>query len=163
MFGSAGMAVSVPVRGPALAQPARTATIRRQLGTRFVAVKESIANPNYQQAIIAAKDTDTAVTCRRLLPARSLKTAFSRQLLEMERAGATAEEIRDFLGYSRARTAQIEGDLERGEAYCGASAGLIKDIVSAETVVRGLVEGCAGVQERICMARNRGEVEAGRK
>lgn len=116
-----------------------------QLGTRFVAVDENIASPNYKQAIIEANDTDTVITCRKLLPTRSLKTNFSERLLELEEAGASAEEIREFLGYSRARKGQLEGDLANGEAYCGASAGLIKEILPAATVVRGLVEGCEAI------------------
>jgi enoyl-[acyl-carrier protein] reductase II len=44
-----------------------------QLGTRFIAVEENIANLKYKQAIIEAKDTDTVITCRSLvlLPKRS--------------------------------------------------------------------------------------------
>jgi enoyl-[acyl-carrier protein] reductase II len=94
-----------------------------QLGTRFIAVEENIASMRYKQAIIEAKDTDTVITCRRLLPTRALKTEFSRKLLELESSGASANDIRDFLGRSRARTGQLEGDLINGEAYCGASAG----------------------------------------
>jgi enoyl-[acyl-carrier protein] reductase II len=111
-----------------------------QLGTRFVAVEENIANSKYKQAILDAKDTDTVITCRRLLPTRSLKTEFTRRLLGLEEKGASAKDIRDFLGYSRARTGQIEGDLDKGEAYCGASAGLIREIIPAAMVIRRLVE-----------------------
>jgi enoyl-[acyl-carrier protein] reductase II len=112
-----------------------------QLGTRFVAVVENIANSNYKRAIIEAKDTATAVTCRKLLPTRSLKTELTRRLLELEASGASADAIRDFLGTSRARKAQIEGDLVEGEAYCGSSAGLIKEILPAAIVVQRLVDG----------------------
>jgi enoyl-[acyl-carrier protein] reductase II len=112
-----------------------------QLGTRFVAVEENIANPKCKQAIIEAKDTDTVITCRKLLPTRSLKTELTRRLLELEASGASIEEIRDFLGTSRARKGQIEGDLVNGEAYCGSSAGLIKEILPAATVVQRLVDG----------------------
>ncbi len=112
-----------------------------QLGTRFVAVAENIANPNYKQAIIDAKDTDTVITCRKLLATRSLKTELTRRLLELEASGASADAIRDFLGTSRARKGQIEGDLVNGEAYCGSSAGLIKEILPAATVIQGLVDG----------------------
>ena len=112
-----------------------------QLGTRFVAVKENIASPKYKQAIINAKDTDTVITCRKLVPTRSLRAEFSRRLLELEESGASADDIRTFLGYSRARKGQLEGDLVNGEAYCGASAGLIKEILPAALVVRKLVEG----------------------
>ena len=111
-----------------------------QLGTRFVAVDESIANPNYKEAILRAKDTDTVVTCRKLLPTRSLNTEFSKRLIELEDSGASAEDMQEFLGYSRARTGQLEGDLINGEAYCGASAGLIKEILPAAFVVRNLIE-----------------------
>lgn len=112
-----------------------------QLGTRFVAVNECIAHPKYKKAIVAANDTETVITCRKLVPTRSLKTQFSSRLLELENSGASPEELRQFLGYSRARKGQIEGDLVNGEAYCGASAGLIKEIVPAALVIQRLVEG----------------------
>jgi enoyl-[acyl-carrier protein] reductase II len=120
-----------------------------QLGTRFVAVEENIANPKYKQAILGAKDTDTVITCRKLLPTRSLKTEFTRCLLELEESGASADYIRNFLGHSRARTGQLEGDLENGEAYCGASAGLIKEIIPAAMVVQNLVEGYEKILKKI--------------
>ena len=120
-----------------------------QLGTRFVAVKENIAHSRYKQAIVDAGDTDTAITCRKLLPTRSLKTEFTRRLLQLEESGASAGDVRDFLGYSRARTGQIEGDLENGEAYAGASAGLIKEVLPAAEVVRRLIEGYRSVIKKI--------------
>ncbi len=120
-----------------------------QLGTRFIAVKENIAHSRYKQAILDAGDTDTAITCRKLLPTRSLKTEFTRRLLEFEGSGASAGAMRDFLGYSRARTGQIEGDLENGEAYAGASAGLIKEVLPAAEVIRRLIEGYQKVVKKI--------------
>jgi enoyl-[acyl-carrier protein] reductase II len=120
-----------------------------QLGTRFVAVEENIANSKYKQAIIEAKDTDTVIMCRKLLPTRSLKTEFTRRLLELEESGASTEDIRNFLGYSRARTAQIEGNLDNGEAYCGASAGLVKEIIPAGMVVQRLVQGYKEILKKL--------------
>jgi enoyl-[acyl-carrier protein] reductase II len=111
-----------------------------QLGTRFVAVEENVAHSRYKQAVLNAGDTDTAITCRKLFPTRSLKTEFTRRLLELEESGASASDIREFLGYSRARTGQLEGDLENGEAYSGASAGMIKEILPAAMVIQRLVE-----------------------
>jgi len=120
-----------------------------QLGTRFVAVEENIAHSKYKQAILNAGDTDTAITCRKLLPTRSVKTEFTRRLLELEESGATATDIRSFLDYGRARTGQIEGDLENGEAYSGTSAGLIKDVLPAADVVHRLVEEYQKVVKKI--------------
>jgi enoyl-[acyl-carrier protein] reductase II len=120
-----------------------------QLGTRFVAVRENIAHSKYKQAILNAGDTDTAITCRKLLPTRSLKTEFTRRLLELEESGASAGDIREFLGYSRARTGQIEGDLENGEAYSGASAGLVKEVLPADEVVLRLIKEYRRVIKKI--------------
>ena len=120
-----------------------------QLGTRFVVVDENPAHKNYKQAIVDARDTDTVITTRSLVPTRSLKTKFTHTILELERSGATAGEIREFISYRSNRTAQIEGNLNGGEAYCGASAGLIKDILPAGDVVRQLVEGYEHVLRRL--------------
>jgi len=118
-----------------------------QLGTRFVAVEECIAHPKYKETILKADDTGTVITCRKLVPTRSLKTQFSSSLLELEGEGASSEKLREFLGYSRARKGQLDGDLANGEAYCGSSAGLINDIVPAALVVRRLVEGWQEVMD----------------
>jgi len=121
-----------------------------QLGTRFIVVEECIANPRYKDAIIAAGDTDTAITLRKLIPSRSLKTTeFTQSLLALEEAGATTDELRDFMGHAASRKAGIEGDLDNGEAYCGASAGLIKESLSAAEVIRRMVEGFNNVVKRL--------------
>jgi enoyl-[acyl-carrier protein] reductase II len=120
-----------------------------QLGTRFVATDENIAHRQYKQAIVDARDTDTVVTCRSFLPTRSLKTDFAETLIELEKSGAGIEAMREFIGYRSNRTAQIEGDLSGGEIYCGASAGLIKEILPVKEVIRQLVEGYAAVLKRL--------------
>jgi len=121
-----------------------------QLGTRFVVSRECLAHRNYKDAIVAAKDTDTVITNRRLIPSRSLKTTgFTQTLLALEESGADADEIREFMGHAASRRAGIEGDLENGEAYCGASAGLINDIPEVREIISRLVEGCEGVVNRL--------------
>lgn len=120
-----------------------------QLGTRFVAVNENAAHLNYKQAIVDAKDTDTVITTRSIVPTRSLKTEFINTIIELEKSGAAADDIREFIGYRSNRTAQIDGNLNGGEAYCGASAGLIKEILPAKDVVRQLVEGYEHVLKRL--------------
>jgi NAD(P)H-dependent flavin oxidoreductase YrpB (nitropropane dioxygenase family) len=67
----------------------------------------------------------------------------------LEERVASAEEIRAFLGYSRARKGQIEGDLLNGELYAGASVGLIKEILPAAMVIRGLIEGYEKIIQKI--------------
>jgi enoyl-[acyl-carrier protein] reductase II len=121
-----------------------------QLGTRFVAVEENLASKRYKKALLRAKDTDTVITSRKLVPTRSLKTEFSTRLLQLEASGASAQEIRELIGYRRARGVQLEGNLADGELYCGSSVGLIKEIVPASLVVKRLVEGYKEILARLC-------------
>jgi enoyl-[acyl-carrier protein] reductase II len=126
-----------------------------QMGTRFVAVDESPAHLNYKQAILDAKDTDTVITCRQLLPTRSLKTGFSERLLKLERAGASLKELRQFLGYRRAHQSQVEGDLDEGEIFAGASVGLIKEIIPVKQVFQNLVKGYEKVIAKLLESSDR--------
>ena len=112
-----------------------------QLGTRFVAVEENPASKRYKEALLKAKDTDTVITSRKIVPTRSLKTEFSTRLLQLEASGASVQEIRDFIGYRRAREVQLEETLTDGELYCSSSVGLIKEVLPASLVVNRLVEG----------------------
>jgi enoyl-[acyl-carrier protein] reductase II len=111
-----------------------------QMGTRFVVTHECIAHPNFKEAIIKANDNDTTITGRKLGPTRILKNELASKMLEMEAAGASVEELIDFIGSSRSRTGQFEGDLANGESYCGSIAGMIKEIKSASEVIRSIVD-----------------------
>jgi NAD(P)H-dependent flavin oxidoreductase YrpB (nitropropane dioxygenase family) len=53
----------------------------------------------------------------------------------------------DFIGYRCNRISQIQGHLDKGEAYCGASAGLIKEVLTAQEVVQRLVKGYEKIVE----------------
>ncbi len=116
-----------------------------QMGTRFVVTHECIAHQNFKDAILSASDTGTIITARKLGPSRILKGEFASKLQEMEDRGATPEEFLALVGFARACAGELVGDMIDGEAYCGAIAGTIKEIVSAGDVVRGIVEGYSQV------------------
>jgi enoyl-[acyl-carrier protein] reductase II len=120
-----------------------------QLGTRFAAVKENIAHSNYKQAIIDAADVDTVITCRKIVPFRSLRTPFTKRLTALEDSGASNQDLMDFIGYRRNRILQIEGHLDKGEAYCGASAGLIREVLTAQEMVHSLIKGYEEVIKKL--------------
>ena len=101
------------------------------------------------RGIIHAQDTDTVVVNRGRVPTRCLRTDFTLGLLELEKANAPAEAIEAYIGYRSNYTSQIEGDLTGGEAYCGASAGLIKETLSAAEVVRLLIQGYSEIVGRM--------------
>ena len=100
-----------------------------QLGTRFVASEECLAHRNYKQAIVDAGEDGTHVKRQDAIPARVLQCG------KPPGKGSAAS------GRSRSRIAQIEGDLENGDAYAGSSAGLIREVLPAAAIVDSLAEG----------------------
>jgi enoyl-[acyl-carrier protein] reductase II len=120
-----------------------------QMGTRFVATRECGAHQNFKDAIVKASDTDTAITGRKLGPTRILKNEIAAKLLDMEATGASAEELLAFIGSSRSRTGQFEGDLANGEAYCGSIAGMIKEIKSVAEIIQNIVDDYDAVLARL--------------
>ena len=112
-----------------------------QMGTRFLATHECSVHPNLKQAILRSSDTDTTPTGRgSIIEARVLKNDFARQMLEMESAKMSPEELVNFIGAGRIRNALVEGDMKNGSVLCGAIAGMIREIVSAGEVVRNLID-----------------------
>jgi enoyl-[acyl-carrier protein] reductase II len=120
-----------------------------QMGTRFVATRECAAHQNFKDAIVKAADTDTAITGRKIGPTRVLKNELATKLLDMEAAGASAEELLAFIGSGRSRTGQLEGDLAKGEAYCGSIAAMIKEIKSVAEVIQSIVDNYDKVLARL--------------
>ena len=65
-----------------------------QMGTRFVASTEAQVHDNYKNRILAAKDIDSVVTGRSTgHPVRLLRNQMTREYLELEKQGASFEEL----------------------------------------------------------------------
>ncbi|HOO91374.1 MAG TPA: nitronate monooxygenase, partial [Syntrophales bacterium] len=91
-----------------------------QMGTRFVATKESPVHNNFKQAIVHAIDTDTIVTGRKLNdPVRVIKNKLSQEILDAEAAGASPEDILDLIGPGRTQMASVDGDVQDGSVMSG--------------------------------------------
>jgi len=110
-----------------------------QLGTRFICVTECEAHQAYKDAVIGAGDRD-AIVCGLTTghPVRALKNQLTRDFLQLEKQGSSEEELAR-LGSGRLRLAFEQGDVRNGSLMAGQSAGLIKDIRSANEVILSLV------------------------
>lgn len=110
-----------------------------QIGTLFLASNECNIHQNYKTMVLEAKDTDTAVTGRSLgHPARSLKNKFTRNMNELEKSGATLEELENAMAGSLRRAA-VEGDLENGAFMAGQVAGMVNEIRPVGEIVETLM------------------------
>ncbi len=113
-----------------------------QIGTRFIATKESPVHENFKQAIINAGDTDTIITGRRLGdPVRVVKNKFALQILDAEDYGASPADILDMIGTDRTYMASVKGDVENGSVMGGQISGMIKEIKSVQEIFDELILG----------------------
>tara|TARA_B110000444_G_scaffold245737_1_gene266550 strand:- start:12830 stop:13777 length:948 start_codon:yes stop_codon:yes gene_type:complete len=110
-----------------------------QIGSRFVASKESSAHINFKNKVIEAKDGDTLLTLKELAPVRLLKNKFSNDILELYKSNPSKQDLIDLLGRARAKRGMFEGDLEDGELEIGQITGLINKIQPASKIIKEII------------------------
>lgn len=118
-----------------------------QMGTRFVAAKESIVHENYKQKILQAKDIDSEVTGRSTgHPVRAIRNQMTREYLRLEKEGAALEEL-EYLTLGSLRKAVVDGDVINGTIMAGQIAGLIRE----EKSCRDILEEMVCQAEKLCV------------
>ena len=93
----------------------------------------------YKEKVLKARDIDTRVTGRTTgHPVRALRNEMTKKYLEMEAAGATAEEL-EYLTLGGLRKAVVEGDVKNGSVMSGQIAGLVKDELPCKEVIENIM------------------------
>jgi enoyl-[acyl-carrier protein] reductase II len=110
-----------------------------QIGSRFVTTNESSAHLNFKNAILEAKEGDTQLSLKQLTPVRLLKNSFFEKVNELEKNGASSEELSALLGRGRAKKGMFEGDLEEGELEIGQVSGGIDKIQPVKEVIDEII------------------------
>lgn len=120
-----------------------------QIGSRFVASPESSAHDLFKQAVIDAKEGDTKLSMKKLVPVRLLKNRFFEEVKKLEDRGAEGGELLELLGRARAKKGMFEGDLEEGELEIGQISGYIDAMKPAAEIVSEIVEEFNAVSAEI--------------
>lgn len=110
-----------------------------QIGTRFAATAEASSSEAFKQKIVAAKDNDTFLIMKKLNPVRQFKNKFAMEIIEAERRGAGADELKEMLGKKREMAGIFNGDVDEGELEMGQSSGLVNDILPVSKVIENLL------------------------
>ena len=118
-----------------------------QMGTRFVASRESPVHENYKNAILSSSSDNTIVVNRKGKPLmRVLDTAHAKELEE----GPIGQETLGAI-----QRLYFQGDMDASIALSGQSAAMIQDLPSVAQIIEGIVEQVqitlseAGAQARI--------------
>jgi enoyl-[acyl-carrier protein] reductase II len=107
-----------------------------QVGSRFVASEEASSHLAFKEAVIHAREGDTHLSMKDVVPVRLLKNKFYEQVSALEARGASKEELIALLGRGRAKKGMFEGDLEEGELEIGQVAAGIDKILPAAVIVQ---------------------------
>ncbi len=120
------------------------------IGTRFIATPEAYCHDNYKQRVLAIDEEGTVVTrAASGKPCRLIKNAFTRSWEGRER------EIQPFpiqaarVGREAGIAARERGDVDNGNAPCGQSAALIRDVAPAREVIARLVDEAESILARL--------------
>lgn len=111
-----------------------------QMGTRFAASIESSGHPEFKRKMLEAKDGDTLVTLKQLVPVRLLKNVFFDRVQELESQGSTTEQLQQLLGKERPKKGMFEGDLKEGELEIGEICALIHEIKSSNDIIHDIMK-----------------------
>jgi nitronate monooxygenase len=120
------------------------------MGTRFVATHECIAHPSVKEWLVKAKETETVLIDRSIgLPMRVIKNKPAEKALEMDRRGASLEELLTVISGELGKKAWLEGDIDAGIVSLGMVLGRIHDIVSVKEVIDNIMEEAESICDRL--------------
>ena len=116
-----------------------------QMGSRFILAEECTMHINAKNAIIAAVDTDSAVTGLTTShgAVRSLKNPFTDKFLAAERDGKTTEEELAAMAAGTNRLGAVEGDVINGAVQCGQGLNRLTKIEPAKAIVDSIIAEAA--------------------
>jgi len=125
------------------------------MGTRFCATQEAPIHDAFKQAMVANDERATDLIFRSMRnTARVAKNAVSQKVIEMERAGASFDEVRDLVKGTRGREGLEKGDTDFGIWSAGMVQGLIHDVPSVKALIeRIMAEAEAIIDERLAGMR----------
>lgn len=140
-------AVKIPViaaggigDGRAIAAVMCLGAMGAQLGTRFVATKESSAHDNFKNAILSSGPGSTMLAMKKHVPVRLYKNKFYDDVKKLEDTGASNEDLEKLLGHGRAKRGMLEGDMNEGEIEIGQISAIVKDVPSVQELVERLIQ-----------------------
>ena len=110
------------------------------MGTRFMATQEAPVHPKVKEWLINASERDTLLLLRTFRnTSRALKNSVSEKALEMEKKGATIEELVPLISGEKGREVLQTGDIERGMLTAGQVVGLIRSIPTVKDLITAII------------------------
>lgn len=111
------------------------------MGTRFLATAEAPIHERIKHKLVEQDERATDLIFRTMRnSARVVRNSVSAEVIEIERAGGTFDDVRHLVAGARGREVYETGDPERGIWWAGMAQGLIHDVPTVDELVRRLIE-----------------------
>lgn len=118
------------------------------MGTRWMCTVEAPIHENVKKAIVAAKETDTALLLKPLNNSvRCYRNDVAKKVEAIERSRKDYEfgDVAEYMTGKRGRAVYAEGDVNYGIWSAGQAMGLIHDIPTCEVLVERLERDTAEI------------------
>lgn len=120
-----------------------------QCGTVFALSKESSASEQFKQRCTQLQEGDTMLCLKKIAPTRLIKNQLYDSIKAAEDNGATPDELRSILGKAASKRGIFEGALDDGELEIGQVASSIKNIDTADGIIRRMMGEFSDAIQRI--------------
>jgi enoyl-[acyl-carrier protein] reductase II len=109
------------------------------MGSRFMATQESESHDKVKQAVVRANDVCTVSIPKAFMLARDLQNTFTERFQQLQKSGASTEQVNQYMEEHNPYQAQHLGESEDAEIHCGQVAGLINDIPPAARLIESII------------------------
>ena len=120
-----------------------------QMGSRFVASKESSAHIKFKHHVLLADEGETDLTLKELTAVRLMKNNFYSKIQKAYKKNASIKELKEILGTGRAKRGMFEGDLIEGELEIGQVSCILKKIMSVDEIICQIVKDFEKAKKRV--------------
>jgi nitronate monooxygenase len=110
------------------------------MGTRFMATKEAPIHQGIKDKIVAMDENQTQIIFRSYRnTARVYRNSVSMKVAEVEAAGGTFAEVREYVSGANQEKAWTTGDIEAGMITAGLSGAFVRDVPTCKEVIDRIV------------------------
>jgi nitronate monooxygenase len=111
------------------------------MGTRFMATKESPVHDKVKELFIKLSERDTMLVNRSFRnTSRAWKNPTAEKVLEMENQGATIEQLAPLISGQAGRGMLETGDIDKGLLTVGQVVGLVRDIPTVKELIDRIIK-----------------------
>lgn len=120
------------------------------MGTRFLLSRESDIHQSFKEFLSSAKETDTRMIQYSLRnPIRAIHNKAVDKVIEMERLGATLDQLMTIISGKNGKRCWYEGDIQGGVHAVGQCIGLVDEVKTVQVIFDEIISGTKDILSQL--------------